>query len=185
MNQSNAMGVERHDPGGKRKPNWPSGSVVTATFSACAQYRYELAEIWDERRPTVMFLLMNPSVAGLEHADPTLIKCGRFARAWGYGGQLIGNVHAYRKTKSGLLSEARDPVGPDNDRALLSMSRRASVVVLAYGLPPKALRSRAEQVVKMLKGSVQLKYLRLTKSGTPEHPLYLPANLVPLDYFLK
>lgn len=42
----------------------------------------------------VVFLLMNPSVAGVEHADPTLIKTGKYARAWGYGGQLVGNVHA-------------------------------------------------------------------------------------------
>lgn len=130
----------------------------------------------------VMFLLMNPSVAGIEHADPTLIKCGKFARAWGYGGQLVGNVHAYRITDSNLLIHAEDPVGPENDASLLSMARRADMVVLAYGLPPKPLRLRAAKVVESLSGNVQLKYLRLTKDGTPGHPLYLPGRLVPLDY---
>ena len=83
-----------HDPGGKHKPQWPSGSVVQAQFSGCGRYRYSLSEVWDTNRALVMFLLMNPSVAGVEHADPTLIKTGKYARAWGYGGQLVGNVHA-------------------------------------------------------------------------------------------
>ena len=171
-----------HDPGGKRKPKWPADSVVTPTFSECMRYRYGLAEIWDDALPLVMFLMMNPSVAGTEHADPTLIKTGKFARRWGYGGQLVGNMHAYRVTKSKLLAGAEDPVGPRNDAILLHMARKARVVVLAYGLPPKALRPRAMQVIKALRDEVNLKYLRLTKDGTPEHPLFLPPELVPLDF---
>ena len=81
-----------HDPGGRRKPRWPPDSVVTAEFSDCERYRYCLSEVWETGRPLVMFLMMNPSVAGPEHADPTLIKTGKYARAWGYGGQLVGNV---------------------------------------------------------------------------------------------
>ena len=131
-----------HDPGGRRKPRWPPDSVVTAEFSDCERFRYSLSEVWETGRPLVMFLMMNPSVAGPEHADPTLIKTGKYARAWGYGGQLVGNVHAYRVTDSGLLVEAEDPVGPKNDAVLLRMARRAAVVVLAFGLPPKPLRPR-------------------------------------------
>lgn len=176
------MHTVHHDPGGKRKPRWPDDSVVTATFSACNRYRYELTEKWNKALPQVMFLLMNPSVAGIEHADPTLIKTGKFARAWGCGGQLVGNVHAYRVTDSKLLIRAQDPVGPDNDDALLSMARQSAFVVLAFGLPPKPLRPRAAQVVDMLKGTAPLKYLRLTRNGTPSHPLYLPSGLTPREF---
>jgi len=129
-----------------------------------------------------MFLLMNPSVAGVEHADPTLIKTGRLARAWGYGGQLVGNVHAYRLTDSKLLAGVDDPVGPGNDAALLEMAGRAGTIVLAYGLPPKPLRPRAEAVIKLLGDSGRLTVLRLTANGTPSHPLYLPSHLRPMDY---
>lgn len=48
-------------------------------------YRYALGEVWNADLPMVMFLMMNPSVASIAHADPTLIKSGKFARAWGYG----------------------------------------------------------------------------------------------------
>ena len=106
----------QHDPGGKSRPAWPGDSTVTARFSPCGQYRYELAEIWDPRRPLVLWILMNPSVACLDYSDPTLRRTGNFSRAWGYGGQLIGNVHAYRATDKNRLLTVPDPVGPKNDK---------------------------------------------------------------------
>lgn len=145
-------------------------------------YRYALGEVWNADLPMVMFLMMNPSVASIADADPTLIKTGKFARAWGYGGQLVGNVHAYRVTDSKLLVEPKDPVGPGNDAALLTMAGRAEAVVLAYGLPPKPLRPRARAVIKLLGERSRLKVLRLTVDGTPRHPLYLPSHLLPMDY---
>ena len=172
----------QHDPGGRRRPPWPAGSSVRAKFSACGRYRYELFELWDDTKPVVMFLLMNPSVASEEFADPTLVKTGKYARAWGYGGQLIGNVHAYRITDSKRLVEAEDPIGPENDEALLSMAARAEMVVLAYGQPPKSLRNRAAEVVQLVKGHRRLTYLHLAMDGTPRHPLYLKVNLQPLVY---
>ena len=96
--------------------------------------------------------------------------------------QLIGNVHAYRVTDSARLIVADDPVGPENDGSLTVMAKKADIVVLAYGQPPKPLRVRANHVVSMLRDEgVRLTYLRLSKDGTPQHPLYLPGSLVPLD----
>lgn len=172
----------KHDPGGKSRPPWPRDSAIDAQFSDCALYRYSLSEIWDPTRKLVMFVMMNPSVAGIEHADPTLIKTGKFARAWGYGGQLVGNIHAYRATDSSRLLDATDPVGPLNDASLFSMAKRADAIVLAYGLPPKPLRPRASHVVQMLRRVAQLKYLQLTKDGTPGHPLYLKGTLRPINF---
>ena len=173
-----------HDPGGRSKPRWPAGSIVRARFSDCGCYRWELEEIWDDTPcPLAMWLMMNPSVAGVEHADPTLIKTGTFSRSWGYGGQLITNVHAYRATDSKRLLNVADPVGAENNAAILAMARRAEIVVLAYGQPPKPLRPRAALVVAMLRtAGARLTYLRLSKDGTPYHPLYLPGSLTPLDF---
>ena len=132
----------QHDAGGKARPAWPKDSTVTAVFSDCQRYRYQLREVWDPGRPMVLWLLMNPSVACLDHADPTLRKTGNFARIWGYGGQWVGNVHAYRSTNKNRLLEVEDPVGPDNDRLILERAEQAQTVVLAYGQPPKQLRAR-------------------------------------------
>ena len=172
-----------HDAGGKSKPKWPSDSIVSARFSECGLYRYELAETWDRLLPRVMWLMMNPSVASTDHSDPTLIKTGRFSRAWGYGGQLIANVHAGRATDSKRLLDMRDPVGPENDGAIRAMARCASMIILAYGQPPKPLRHRAHRVVTDLQRlGAPLHYLRLSQDGTPQHPLYLPGDLTPLSY---
>jgi len=174
-----ATEIVRHDAGGKARPEWPKDSTVSALFSDCQRYRYQLREIWNPDRPLVLWLLMNPSVACLDHADPTLRKTGNFARIWGYGGQWVGNVHAYRSTNKNRLLEVDDPVGPDNDRRILEMAEQAQTVVLAYGQPPKQLRSRGAQVVDLLRHHPQLCHLRLAKDGTPVHPLYLPFSLRP------
>lgn len=167
-----------HDPGGRSRPPWPTGAMVTPLFSACERYRYALSEIWDRSKPLVMWLLMNPSVACTDYSDPTLRKTGIFSRAWGFGGQLIGNVHAYRATDKMRLLEVDDPVGPENDRHLLEMASRAEKVILAFGNPPKQLQPRGQQVIELLRARSKLFYLRLLKDGvTPEHPLYLPADL--------
>jgi hypothetical protein len=173
----------KHDADGKSRPAWPVGSKVSADFSECDQYRYELSEVWDQSKPLVLWILMNPSVACVDYADPTLIKTGKFARAWGCGGQLVGNVHAYRTTDKNKLLEVDDPVGPENDDAILRMAGLAKTVVLAYGQPPKGLKSRGQHVAEMLGQHPALSYLKLAKDRiSPWHPLYLPGDLRPLPY---
>ena len=175
--------MSAHDPGGKSKPRWPVDSVVTARFSDCNRYRYTLEETWDAELPAVMWLLMNPSVAGLDHADPTLRRTGEFSRRWGYGGQLVGNVHAYRVTAQRRLLEIDDPAGPENDEALVSMAKQAGVVMLAFGQPPKPLRPRSTAVVALLRTTgAKLFALRLAKDGSPYHPLYLPGDTLPSPF---
>lgn len=176
----------RHDPGGKSRSAWPADSEVTSVFSDCGQYRYELAEIWDQGKPLVLWILMNPSVACLDYSDPTLRKTGTFSRRWGYGGQLIANVHAYRATDKNRLLGVDDPVGPDNDESIMRMAGQAKTIILAYGQPPERLRSRGQMVVDLLINHPGLSYLKLAKDGiTPVHPLYLPADIAPKPYSIK
>jgi hypothetical protein len=172
----------KHDPGGKRRPKWPVDSKVGAVFSDCERYRYQLSEIWNPAGPLVLWVLMNPSVACTAYSDPTLRRTGKFARAWGYGGQLVWNVHAYRATDKKKLLTVSDPIGPQNDKHLLKLAARAKTVVLAYGQPPKALRPRAVHVVEMLAQHPGLCHLRLAKNGTPTHPLFLPSTLKPVPH---
>ena len=177
--------IQKHDAGGKVQPAWPADSVVSALFSECQKYRYQLREIWDSSGQLVLWLLMNPSVACTDYSDPTLRKTGKFARAWGYGGQLVGNVHAYRATDKSRLLEVADPVGPKNDRMILEMAAEAKTVVLAYGQPPKPLRARGAEVVALLRHHPGLCHLRLAQDGTPVHPLYLPSTLRPQSHTEK
>lgn len=145
-------------------------------------YRYALTRTWAPALPTVMWLMMNPSVATEDGDDRTVAKCQRYARAWGYGAIFVGNTFAYRCTDQTRLMEVADPVGPENDHYLRDMAHRADLVVAAYGCPRhQALRARGTDVVRMLQNAgIVVNALRLSsRARRPEHPLYLPADLRP------
>lgn len=167
-----------HDPGGKVRHVLRAGIITTALFDGpMNEFRYRLSRRWSEG-PSVLFIMMNPSTADLEVDDPTVAKCGRLARRWGYAALLVGNTFAYRATAQDRLAQVPDPVGPDNDRHLLEMSREAAMTVFAYGTPKhKRLRSRGLEVARMIGGTVHV--LKLSKDGIPYHPLYLSESLVP------
>lgn len=172
----------QHHVGGSRPLKLAEDITSTAIYGGPQDcYRYTLRRVWDEQRPTIMWLMMNPSVATEFGDDRTVAKCQRYARAWGYGGMFVGNSFAYRCTDQKRLLEMPDPVGPDNDAHLLDMARQADLVVLAYGSPQaKGLRARGTEVARMLAHhGIKVTALRLSKSGRPEHPLYLPAALTP------
>ncbi|MFT9442124.1 MAG: DUF1643 domain-containing protein [Acetobacter papayae] len=174
---------EGHHVGTSRPLKLSDDVVSTATYGGPEKcYRYTLRRVWDPTRPLLMWLMMNPSVATEQGDDRTVAKCQRYARAWGYGGMLVGNTFAYRCTDQTRLLETPDPVGPDNDAALLAMAREADKVIAAYGSPHhRELRARGPEVVHGLQAhGIAVYALRLSTSGRPCHPLYLPASLTPV-----
>jgi hypothetical protein len=89
----------KHDPGGKVRLALAFDIKSSAVFGGLNDcYRYRLVRTWDEGKRHIMFVTMNPSTADPLVDDPTVEKCGRFARAWGYGGLYVGNTFAYRAT---------------------------------------------------------------------------------------
>jgi hypothetical protein len=105
-----------HIVGGKSRIEWPPGSSVDALFGGPDDcYRYALMHIWNPFLPLILWVMMNPSTADLQFSDNTLFKTYKFSRKWGFGGQLIGNIYAYRATDQNRLLECADPIGPDND----------------------------------------------------------------------
>lgn len=97
-----------------------------AHLSACGAYRYALRRTWDPARPAALFVGLNPSTADAERDDPTTRRCVRFARDWGFGGLLVGNLFAYRATRPRDLRAAAEPVGPENDWWLAALAREAA-----------------------------------------------------------
>src|SRR5882724_4976365 len=85
-----------------------------AVLSDCERYRYALWRRWAER-PAVLFVGLNPSTADALQDDPTIRRCIRFAKAWGYGALYMGNLFAFRATDPRAMKAEADAVGPDND----------------------------------------------------------------------
>lgn len=148
----------------------------SACISECGRYRYRLYRQWDENRPDVLFVMLNPSTADHRMDDRTITRCVGFARDWCYGGLLVGNLFALRSTNPAELYKGDDPIGPYNDAALRDMAARVDVIVAAWG-DNGAFRNRGSKVLRMLSGKCYA--LKLNRSGHPAHPLYLPGDLKP------
>lgn len=149
-----------------------------ATFSACRVYRYRLWRRWSDK-PLVNWLMLNPSRAD-EHAnDPTVERCERRARSWGYGGIVVTNLFAYRATDPAVMKQALEPVGEGNDAEIRRAATEAGLVVCAWG-KDGAHRGRSAEVRALLVAAgVDPYVLRLGKNGEPWHPLYLSYALRP------
>ncbi|HEY1197231.1 MAG TPA: DUF1643 domain-containing protein [Thermoplasmata archaeon] len=149
-----------------------------AVFDIDRLYRYSLWRVWNEKLPKVLFVMLNPSTADEKVLDPTVTRCVGYAKRWGYGGLLVGNLFALRATNPKRLYSARDPVGPTNDAALLGMLPDVELVVAAWGNYGGYL-NRGPYVAKML---VRVEALGVTKNGHPAHPLYLRGEKAPAPF---
>jgi hypothetical protein len=153
----------------------------SAIISECGKYRYRLERTWDKSKTKVLFIMLNPSTANAIEDDATIRRCVNFAKEWGYGGLLVGNLFAYRSTKPKELLLAEDPIGPENLKHFNEMYKEAAVVICAWGnsgIVNKLGKKLTEY--KPLKGWIGfLYYLDLAKDGTPKHPLYLKKDLIP------
>lgn len=126
-----------------------------------------------------MFIGLNPSTADEVQDDPTVRRCINFSKEWGYSGLCMTNIFGFRATDPVYMKVQEDPVGPENDKALLEIAENAGVIVAAWGV--HGVHLERESKVKALLGD-RLKCLRLTKDGHPAHPLYLPKILMPVPF---
>lgn len=149
-----------------------------AVFSNDKTYRYDLSRVWDESKSRAIFICLNPSTADETKDDPTSRRCIQYAKSWGYGGVHIVNLFAYRSSTPKHMFEANNPVGKDNDKWLVKLTKDAGVVVAAWGNHGAHL-NRSEQVAKLIPN---LHSLNVNNSGEPAHPLYLKSDLKPVPY---
>jgi hypothetical protein len=167
-------------PGDFRQFRTLDGTRRCAALSADGVNRYLLAIEWDPSRTPCAFVMLNPSTATEEQNDPTVERCERRARLWGYGALLVVNLFALRSTDPAALYENPDPVGSWNDFMLSWASLQREAVVCGWGTHGK-LRGRGDQVRRLLAGQ-GLSALRVNADGSPAHPLYLPYSLLPSPY---
>ncbi len=152
-----------------------------AVFSPCRQYRYRLAQIWDASKAPLTWLMLNPSTADEVKNDPTVERCERRARMWGYGGSIVFNIFAFRATDPKNMRAQPDPVGPDNDmwlRKIAAQSREFDVIA-GWGEHGEHL-SRGGAVLDIFRqegGCISA--LKINASGHPAHPLYIAYKKTP------
>lgn len=147
-----------------------------ATFSPCRKWRYTLWREWDSELPTMCVIGLNPSTADETKDDPTIRRCIGFARDWGFGKLTMLNIFAWRDTDPRGMKAAAEPVGADNDMAIIVATNTHHLTIAAWGVHG-AFKDRGEEVRAMLQ---EVYHLGLTKDGHPKHPLYLPKSVKPV-----
>ncbi len=149
-----------------------------ATLNEDRRYRYSLIREWDAEKPKVLFIGLNPSTADETEDDATIRRCIGFAKRWGFGAILVGNLFAIRSKDPAVLYETKDPIGPENDVYLAKMAQEASLIVAAWG-NNGGYRNRSEEVSALFP---QMKCLGVNKTGEPKHPLYVPSDQALMDF---
>lgn len=123
-----------------------------------------------------MFIGLNPSTADETQDDPTVRRCIRYAQDWGFNALYMTNIFAFRATDPLVMKRFDDPVGPQNDTALIRLAADAGIVIAAWGVHGTHM-GRGDAVRLFLH---RMHVLKLTKGGHPCHPLYLKADLKPV-----
>jgi hypothetical protein len=172
-----------------------------AVFSPDRLYRYTLTRRWDDTKPIVNWLMLNPSTADENVEDPTIRKCMKFATLWEYGGVVITNLFAYRATDPDQMKAYAEPVGKDNDHHISEVAKASDMIVCAWGndgahqtlveefnyarAPYRGMCPRSKYVIDMLLNTVgiPLYCMAVNKTGEPQHPLYLPFKQKPSVYY--
>lgn len=150
-----------------------------ADFSEDRQYRYALWRIWDETKPLVMFIGLNPSTANETENDPTIRSVERISRANGYGGFYMMNCWAYIATEPTLLKI--NPMSEEwNNNMLTVIASKCQDVVFAWGsFAIVGEKGRDKELAEMFPNA---KALFINKNGSPKHPLYCKSDTKLVDW---
>lgn len=152
-----------------------------AVLSDDGTYRYKLWRTWDIEKPTLGWIMLNPSTADETQNDPTIRRCIDYGQRWGYGTIVVGNLYAYRATDPSELWTLLPStiVGSENDEHLQAICDEAEMVVAAWGAYGSKM-DRGPEVAAML--GVDLYALDTTIDGHPVHPLRQAADLEPESF---
>lgn len=160
----------------------PSGAV----FSEDRAYRYSLWRRWEpDCHPSRMMAAigLNPSTADEFRSDPTITRLMNYAKKFGYGGIAMLNLFAFRATDPKVMKQCGIPIGPLNNEAIQSVvAACGNKLLCCWGNHGEHMKRGAE-VVYIL-DQTELLVFKITKTGQPSHPLYLPASLLPVPWII-
>lgn len=146
-------------------------------FSPCRRWRYLLKRVVNTAGVGVcLWILANPSIANEWALDPTLTRCADFTARWGFAEMRVANARAWVSTDPKAVPADPFAIGPENDQHILEQVTQAKLVVCGWG----ALGGeRGPRVLQLIRPYCVPHALKLTKDGSPGHPLYLAKALTP------
>lgn len=122
--------------------------------------------------------MLNGSAANAHRNAATVSKVERYAPLWGYRTLLVSNLFAAMARHPADLATFPDPVGTDNDTAIIRATQEADTTICAWGEARHLPQSRSLCRHTAPQGHAATTS-RLNASGQPAHPIYLPLKLTP------
>ena len=153
--------------------------IRSAKFNKARTKRYFLFRKWSER-PTIVWIMLNPSVADEKYDDKTISKCMKFSKSWGYGGFYVVNLCSDISTcpkKAINKLKTNQEIDPTSLSYIKDVINNNNVIYCAWGFGI----STPKWLTTILKNKT-IKALELSKLGTPKHPLYLDSKLIPVNF---
>ena len=148
-----------------------------ADISECGRYRHRLWRWWDESKPMLCWVMLNPSTADANLDDATIRRCRHYARREGFGGIMVVNLFELRATDPRELSRPDvDAIGPDAGRHWLRAEVLAGAdhgrVVAGWGANKATKTPSAQAQIEQVRrwAGDALVCLGTTKDGGPRHP---------------
>ena len=153
--------------------------ISDAIFSLSKEYRYALWRIWDDSKPLVMFIGLNPSTANATEDDPTIKSVCRIAKNNGYGGIYMMNCFPYISSNPDGIK--RNPMSEEyNNNMLIVMSSKCKDVVFAWGNFDIVRKTCKD--IELSTMFPNAKALHINKNGSPKHPLYCKSDIQFVNY---
>ncbi len=148
-----------------------------AKFSECGKHRLLLWRIWDDSKPLVMFIGLNPSTANATSDDPTIRRIKTIAANLGFGGIYMTNLFTFISTDPKQL-DIENGNTPDSDWYLQTTAYQANDnIVCAWG--NFKVMGRDIEVRDMFPFA---KALHINNNGSPKHPLYVRSDKQLVNY---
>lgn len=150
------------------------------------QYRFDLRRLVNATGyGEVLWFMLNPSSADAVKNDPTIRRCIDFSRRWGFKTLRVVNLLPIRtKNPREAMSWYRGcPPFPgeffQNHGILDAACSEANAVILAWGSNGYAVGgdTAREDACSV---SDEVWTLGWTANGQPRHPLYVPAETLPI-----
>jgi hypothetical protein len=160
--------------------------MSSCDFSADRVFRYvlrhECGDLFAGKPRRIAWIGINPSTADESTLDQTMEAVRRYSKKWEFSEIVMLNLFAFRATDPAIMKKATDPVGPDNDRWLVTEAKTVDRVIACWG-NPGAFLNRDQQVCSLLStAGIGLQCLRKNADGSPHHPLYLGPDIEPIPF---
>lgn len=154
-----------------------------ARFSPDRRHRYSLWRATGTRGSrTVVFVMLNPSVADADDNDPTVTRVVNYAKEWGYARLVVVNLFSRITSYPKELGALADLADDETDRVLLAECGAADLVVAAWGRHGGKHRRDSAVLRLLAENGIRLHVLGFTKSGRPLHPLMQKKDLKPVPW---